>query len=364
MESTLFPQSTKLEFVNRASNVRSSGRSMARIFIRLAVGTGLLCVSSLCHARSASELLVWADAPAGCVDTEAWRERVQAALPSRGQNGGPWRLVLRLTNEAGTLWIQAADGAWTHRTLEGSKCSDIAEALALVAVMALEQPEQLAWLTTPPPAPLRETEREEEQELPPPTSPSPVPPVPARPANPREDAPLAKTSLYAEAGTGLMTARGLGPDTGVFPYLVGAMGTSGAWAPRLRVTIAKAFVRRVQTEFGVARLDGWDMQAQPCVGISVGWGATVRGCGLLGVTTLVGNGEETIAPATESRTFGRAGWAGRVDVELFSALVLDAGVGGTVAFSRPRFYFAPSVTAYEVPRWAVTADVAAAVRFW
>jgi hypothetical protein len=209
--------------------------------------------------------------------------------------------------------------------------------------------------------------------LPPPLSGEALPerptPPPSPPASSNQPAGHAREQgSRLSAGAGFELASGLGPDPEVIPRLFFDFEFAGSLrALSLRAGAGRGFTRSVQAGPGSASITLTDARLEPCVALWTRAPFALRGCGVVGVTWLSGQGDaaSTLTSSGATRSTVEMGLAVRPTWILQDRIALGLLLGGAVPLSRYRFYFsAPDTTVYEVAAWSAFGELSAGVYFW
>jgi hypothetical protein len=298
--------------------------------------------------------LSW-QAPVGCPDALAVRERVATLLASVDARGAP-----RVLRVGGTITPRASDGVRLRleitqgesvdaRELVGADCREVTEAAALIVAMTLEpsvldtlepselEPSEPEPATLPEPEPAAEATSREP--APAPTEPVDVGPPARPPSTASEPARAMPIGVGAEVEGGV----GFGPLPAVSGVLAAAVGVRGRWF-RVDATGAYWTPRRSEAREPGVRAQAWSLGARAC---------GVPGAGRVEVPLCAG----VVAGLMHARGLGRdldaervsSPWAAVIAsatavVRVLPWLGVRVGAEGHVAFARPAFHTDPSRT--------------------
>jgi len=309
------------------------------------------------------------DAPSGCPDRAALLAQLQArsARIREASASEPARSVsIELRpgggRVIGALTVRELDGKEGRRELRGEDCESVASGLALVAAVILD-PSAAPKVNLPPP--------------PTPSPPPPSPPASAEPAPPRvaPDLPPSPPPRAARpvprgppirfsVGTALAIATGTGPDLQVVPRLfVDAELPGILHRVSARLSGGRGFAHAVDTASGTADITLTDVRFEPCYEVGSPASLRVLACGVVDGAVLEGDGANTTAPQSATRSAVELGLGLRPTWIVRDWLTLGLLVGAAVPLTRYRFYFAPDTTAYRLDPWSAFAEGSAGLRF-
>lgn len=293
------------------------------------------------------------EAPTECATAESFVARVRArtarARAAREDDEGPTYRLSVVSANGRVNGILVADGG-EPRTLSGTSCNEVVEALAITVALAIdaESPEPVDFPSTRPAASTN------------PAAPAPV-------SRTREAAGAETLSTVWSAGAGVeasvtsMGALALLPTPALFAEL-GPHATP-LLTPRFRASVA-TFAGdlnpgdgRAEFRWWVGRLDGCPLQVRiterlvgrPCIGAEIG-ALSAKGLGI------------SQASSSQSAWLAARGLA-TVAWSAVGNLSFTANVGFSVPITRERFLFAPSEVVFTAPALAPFAGIAAAVTF-
>ncbi|WP_437730790.1 hypothetical protein [Sorangium sp. So ce1335] len=283
------------------------------------------------------------DAPRDCSTAEqlfqgirARSDRVQMA--AEGQEGWEVRVRLRRvgTRVRGELRIIHERGATDVRTVEGSSCDTVVQALSFTAALALDKV------------------AEETEPAPPPTAPVVPPPSPTAP--PRPPPPPAVVTppppFRFELGAQILLTQVVSPGANLGGALVARLTqrTGSALSPSIGLSLSHARdgvlpgADQASVQWTAVTLTGcplrWDiaeaLSAAPCVTATGGW--------------LAATGEGVTSPMSAVRSWWSAGILARAAVSLGASTALEIEAGASFPLVHRRFTIAlPEVTAAETP---------------
>jgi hypothetical protein len=217
------------------------------------------------------------EAPADCPSREAFYEAVHSRLDRiRLAGEGEASLVIRVrltrvgTKINGELRIAGDEGGETRRHVDGERCAQVMDALALTTVIALDR------VVNSPEAPATE---------PPPAPPPPAPPTPDRASRAAVPSPAAaRPALHVQLGARALVAAVVSPYVNVGGEVFVRLARDGD-GPTLDLALAHARNDLFAPASGVAVLwtaielsacaPGWsiasDFRVRPCALGSGGW---------------------------------------------------------------------------------------------
>jgi hypothetical protein len=220
------------------------------------------------------------------------------------------------------------------RDVEATECADVAEALAFVLAVALEE------LAAPPLSTAA------------PSSAVPVepPPVPARaPPPPPEPSRALRVAVGAQVGAQGALAPDVSPTVGAF--FDATWQRVGAFAPSVRLLFegARAPVVDVGTESARFTFLGASTYACPVrFGESLGT-ITLRPCVLAQVGVLSAAAEGAPSVRTETRAWWAMGAVARGRWDFAPPVGLEIELGALAPITRDRFLFQPATVVHDVP---------------
>ncbi|HTN85925.1 MAG TPA: hypothetical protein VL242_19630 [Sorangium sp.] len=280
------------------------------------------------------------DAPPGCSTADVLYEGIRARtdrvrLAEQGEDG--WEVRVRLTRVGpkvhGELRVIHERGETDTRTVDGSSCDVVVQALSLTAALAVDEVvEETA--AAPPPVP------------PPPVAPPPKPP-PSKPIAPDAVAPF-----RLELGAEVLLTQVVTPYVSLGGALVARMTqrTGSALSPSFGLALIHARndllqgADRASVQWTAATLSGcplrWEIagtfSAAPCVTATGGW--------------LAATGEGIASPQSAVRSWWSIGAAVRAAVSLGGSTAIEIGAGADAPLVRRSFTIAsPAETVGETP---------------
>jgi hypothetical protein len=313
----------------------------------------LLSSAAPVRAAIAGELppIEWSG-PSSCFDAPTFRERLLALSPSDATTPLPQAIAIQLTRDdhhfRGKIQVTHHDGTTTMRSVDSSDCLEVADALELIAALAigLERP--------PGPEKLAE----------------PAPPASAVPLTQLESAETERKNWRFYAAIRGAVLSGAGPQVELAPQLaIGVtLDTRGWLAPSFEISGIWATSGTLRTGSGAATLTLLSgaatacptrfalvgaFAARPCLEIAVSW---LRGSSVVGVDVVSG-------PA-EVQSWLALGPLGRIEWQPTRSIRVDADAGLSFHLTRPRFFFSPSgENVYQVPAAAIAPRLGVAFLF-
>jgi hypothetical protein len=329
-----------------------------------ASGLGLWLWASQAGAQTSGSFHLDYEAPAHCPTAAAFAAKIEGHTPLARQVPGAdasrrFRAVFDTSQPAarGRLEIVDFDGTPSVREVEGRDCTEVADALALIAAIVIDPNAQPASPSTETndaaaaaaasaaaaaagtrPRPVTEVRMPQL---------IPAPQLVPRPKPEPEPLPL-RLGLIFQAGA---VTEQLAPELGLaLVYGVEALlDRDELLAPALRVSLYRIRSGEITTAFGKARFE-WT--AGRISGCPVFWSwenLGFRPCIIADFGSLVAEGYETIDGAKESVLWAALGAAGRAEaVFLEDTLVLEIEAGALVPLGSQRFYFDPSLEVYQI----------------
>jgi hypothetical protein len=330
----------------------------------------LAAVADLTVPAQASEVKpvqVVVDAPLGCGDADEFfsslRSRTHLVRPATGDEPHTTLRVRILETRRyamGELRLVDSRGETDTRRVQGARCDDVVQALALAAAVALDPSVLLpSAKTTPEPEPTAAS-------APAPT----IAPAVVEPGAVRKqtESPLSSDSQIEPQfvlGTALVGSILLSSGTSPGAAIFGRWTPAGGGRLRPTVGIALTYFRNdvVQSPAAVqASLAGLVLTA--CGG---GWRAgvmTVKPCGLVMSGWLSVSGREAIRPGSVDLLWLSAGVLARVAINVGGGFALDLEAGISAPFLRREFYVtAPSQVVEKTPTLSPQAGLGLAYGF-
>lgn len=320
---------------------------------------GLACCSLLLASWLLPALLRAAEqqtgylAPASCPQESRWRAALAARVPERDARLLASQLHVHITQAGGaravgyTGTLASAGSASVEREVRGQTCDEVIEALALVAVLtrALDTaPADRTTATAPPPVPpsggawllTRAQELALAEDAP--------PPLPPPTDSPRlQWGPSAFTWLGSAAAPGPSLDYGLGvhgewSGSSWQPWLMLGAYTGGTQRARAPGNAAEARFRHLALQ---AVGCPWRFPRSSALGL--------RPCLDLDLGRLTGEGIGVVSARRRSWPWLSTGAELRLEWALLADLQLTAMLATVLPLTRPRFYFLPELTSFEVP---------------
>lgn len=267
-----------------------------------------------------------------CPARDVFDARVLARLGERSVRSDGVQLGVEIVRGAsvdqpntyqGRLHAREEGAMASTREVQGASCSEVIEALALLAALSLET--RSGALASEP--------------VEPPPEPEPPPSSTSWRLGPLALA-LAQSAAAPEGGLGAGVGVGLqAPAYGLLrPWLMLAVYRTLPSSAALPDSIAQA---------------RFHLTAAYAVGCPVRWPVegwwSLRPCIDLDVGRLTGRGLGSERIETRRGLWASAGLAGRGEVHVWGPVWLAALVGAVVPFSRHEFYFAPDAVVFRVP---------------
>lgn len=328
-----------------------------------------LLVATNARADGTEPIRIQVSAPDGCPGADAFTAEVGArtararvAAPGEAARSFTVTIVLAGKKAHGTLVIEDPQGAGGHREVSGESCAEVASALALVTALAIDPRASTAARVPirppppPPPPPLPPAPRTppapRAPEPPPPWTALPWwgpvgPPLPAFPMNPSTARWRLATALRAGATSAI--APGLVPT---FSGAIEIARLDGVLSPALRLSY-------LQADSGYAPVGGGPQRArftlvagrvEICpIRLAIFGAISAAPCALFEAGALAAVGLSPFAPTAASRPWAAPGLLGRVQIDVFGDAMVEIDGGALFPVVRDTFYFAPSLTAHEVP---------------
>jgi len=312
-------------------------------------------------ARAESVLRFAYEAPSECPDPRAAEAILSARIASVVVASDDVSASARIRVESaegqfeGSLESADADGVPTIRTLVGTSCRDVVDALAVVAAMGSES-------TRPPATPSPPPERSGE----PPLVQAP------REANAPAVVNASRSSMSAEVALGLHGGLLTGATPSAAPR--GEVVVSlGAWRrestdlvrfwPRARLSLgiagSSASIERIATRFSLLaggldacplRIGGARFDVSPCARAELG--------------TLSAEPRGFEGARTRETRWIAIGGVAVVTARIRPPLFIDATFGFVAPLQRDRFYFEPSTTVQQVGAVSVVCGVGVGLSIW
>jgi hypothetical protein len=298
----------------------------------------------------------------GCPDREDFEALVRART-ARALFVGPYSSArifeVHLTGEPpprGQLTVRRDGVDEGAREVRAETCSDVAEALALVAALAID-PNSL--IGAPPPAgapPGSPATSPPAAAAAPPVQAAPSPPPASRGSTQKQNkseensrSPSVPHKLYL--GADLAMATGISPETlvGASPRVGWRAESTSLLAPSLSVGVLHATSGALPIPVGAASLAWTVGQIDGC---ALSWPpgpVRVVGCLRAEGGALTASGSDITPPQTHTRAWFAVGPLARGEWALLPTLFLTAEAAGMVHLTADRFFFRPDVTIRTVP---------------
>jgi len=280
---------------------------------------------------------------------------------------------------SGSLVLRRGDVIEGTRSVEAETCADVAEALALVATLAVDPtassitaiipaPPASASAAPPPPS-LPVPAASSSASSAPLLAPAPLlPSAPApRPVTSRRSAPSGPLPHSLWLGVDLATAVGVSRDALVVVAPgVGWRGpaSSSFFALSIRLGVLRATTGAVTAVDGAASFTWTVGRADGCI---LSWPpgpARLLGCARFEAGALQGAGTTVASPQSANRAWVAAGPLLRAEWVLLSPLFLTADLAAMVHVTDDRFFFHPDTTVYQVPVFGLEAGAGLGVHFF
>ncbi len=296
----------------------------------------LLGWSSVAHAEEPIPVRIALDAPSGCSTSadlyQALQKRTdRVRLAVDGERAFDLRIKLEPVgqNVHGELSVVSDRGETDTRTVEGSTCGVVVEALSFTASLALDAAEE------------RERQLSAEEHA---SKPAPPPPAatPSEPKEPEDD--HEGTSLHAELGAAAVVAHVLAPEVSLGGALVVRVvaDPDETLSPAFGVALTYAggeltdASREASVRWLAAIVTACPVRWR--LGASLG----VRPCALGTAGQVEATGENLQSSQTVRRTWGSAGGALRFDARLGNGVALELEGGVSAPLVERRFVAQPS----------------------
>jgi hypothetical protein len=269
----------------------------------------------------------------------------------------------------GALVIREASGREATREVPGEDCREVAEALALITAVAIDADARDPAAASPP-VPLT-----------PPSAPAIARSEPPRPAftapTPGFSQPRRAAAPYwrLSVGTHLVVTGAVAPDPLFGLQLLADVTLFSDWAlaPTFRLSFVRGRSALASTDDGYARFTWLAGRLEVCPSTWPRSAASPRAagpvrvgispCALLDLGALTGEGSNTLDAADETRPWVAPGLLGRLQLDLFRALLLEVEAGVTFPLLKYRYYFSPTTTVFTVPTAALFGGLGVGARF-
>jgi hypothetical protein len=293
----------------------------------------------------------------GCPTAAEWFAALRARLPESLREHPALQTIsveLRRTRTDGGARIEGELGAvgepLASRTLSGSECAEVADALTLVASLEIQR---VAYLAGPAPSPIELANE-------------PAAPVePSDAGNEKQTERARARGKFGVVGFAMLqsiTSPGWGVDAG--------LGLSVDWGARFWqpwLMLGGYWGRDsepVTSGPGEARFERWAALVIGCpLRYAVAESLALRPCASVELGRISGSGRSVGAPAQSAALLASAGLEARLEWRMSEHVQLGAHLGGVLAISRPRFFFAPDYTALAVPALGMRTGASAGLSF-
>jgi hypothetical protein len=300
------------------------------------------------------------ETPAECPARHAWLERLHAKLPaSSAARQSADELSVRIERRAGGVaagdyhGTVSADGAEKGRTVEGTSCAEVFEALVLVALLSLETVAEHDASRS------GKTLTSNDASA---ASAEPIELVDGPPVG--EDHQRGDRLRWGAVGLVLVQS-GIAPRPSVDLGAGLAVRWSSSGEPWLMLGVyTGSHAQTVQVEGASARFEHAALRAVGCPWRypSARWLA-LRPCLGLDVGRCRGEGSGVSGASSNSTLWLAARGELRLEFSIYDGLSLGGAGGAALPFVRPRFYFEPGAIAFQVPALGVEAGAFAAWLF-
>jgi hypothetical protein len=304
---------------------RVSGATAGALAGALACALG----ASLARASVDEVPLASYEVDASCPSQEVFGARVLARLGERGVRAESVQLGVEIVRGAeqhgfeGRLHAREEGEMASTREVQGASCSEVVEALALLAALSLET---------------RGGVNASEPVEPPP------PPEPAPAAKSWRLGPLALALAQSAAAPEGALGAGVGVGLQLPAY--------GALRPWVMLSVYRTLQSSAALPDSVAQAR-FHLTAVYTVACPVRWPAegswSLRPCLDFDLGRLTGRGLGSERIETRRGLWASAGLAGRGEVHVWGPVWLAALVGAVVPMARHEFYFAPDAVVFRVP---------------
>jgi hypothetical protein len=276
------------------------------------------------------------------------------------------------SHPAGQLVVHRGDAIEGARSVTGSSCAQVADAMALVVALAID-PAALAGAAPAPPSPATSSSAE-----PSPADTSPAAPAPATPLPPPAAAPTAiepespGTPARIEErphtlfiGADADVTGGVAPSAlvSVEPIVGWRLPSRGLLAPSFRASFLRTSSSAVETDGGSTSFTWTAGRVDACV---LSWPpgpAHLLACARLEGGVLDATSSGVPGAHTEERAWFAAGPVARAEWAVLGALFVEAGVAPMVRLTSYRFRLLPDDTIYQVPPVGLEAEAGLGVHF-
>jgi hypothetical protein len=311
-------------------------------------GTVLLFPTSASAAKPDRPFRVTYHAAPGCPAEAAIRADVAAHVHDDSRAAGA-RVDLGIEGAkggyVGTLVAFDEHGEQGSRRIEGRTCSEVAQALAFLAGLAIELGGRIEPEPSPPPPP-----------PPQPLSVAPPRTAPAKPSPAIEVSTMLLEGARGGFGPGPRTSGELGVEVGAArgilapsARLVGFVGESHLESVSSPPEGADFWFVGGRLELCPLRFGNTDFAVRPCAGGEVG--------------PVYGQGRIALHPRSVSELWSSAELTLRVQWFATKSFFAEAGGGPVFPIVRTRYYFEPAQTLFTVPMLTARGAIGFGVRF-
>ena len=317
------------------------------------------------------------EAPEGCPTAEAFFREVsarttRARAPLPDERARVMHVVVTRRGEryGGRLWIDDASRVGTARAVEGTTCSEVVGALALIGALAVDP-----RASTAPVAPTSRAQTDAGDALPP----APAPSKTAVSMAPPPTAQRAETPGPGPAPRPAPPPTRVGVAVGVQAealFVAGAVGSGrvfgdlsfrsadSIFAPAIRLAVARSLDVDRAAAIGGASLRWTVGSLELCpLRLRLAPPLALRPCAGAAAGALDASGTGIAASSSRTRPWGALAALGRLVWEPLAWLDLELEAGATAPLVRESFFFTPSTAVYRAPPVAFLSRAGAGLRF-
>jgi len=322
---------------------------------RLGVTAAALCMSFTLRATAQSSGAFQLDyrASPGCPTAAEFVARVVqytplARLAASGEPSHELHVVIETDagGATGRLAFVALDGSASERTVAARDCTEVTDALALVAAIVIDPNAERALPETAPPSQTAPAGRNPERA-------GPARPLVEPPPRPARTIEAVEGSLPWRLGPAFqagVVGSGLTPNLGIalFSGIELVLEREALLAPSLRLSGYHVRSADVATAAGSASFEWTAARLSAC---PLRWSAAfvgIRPCLFGDVGRLRAEGYATVNREEHSTLWTAIGAALRTEATLLEVLAVEVEFGAAFPLSNDRFFFEPDQNAYEI----------------